>query len=499
MLKLKSSGFLLFASLIVMAQGSAWGQQDPAFLPEIQVDGSVLQSLAAPSPTEASPQNLAPVQLIAPSLTRIAAPATGSLTRVESGLADQPSEESIKPVITVTAAPVKTIVAPPAKSPTPLPLPVRKPQIANADKMVVFPIKAQTKTMGDLNPSSAQTISAPVQPESTTSAALALSMTQRDVPAETQSPAKQLASWWQENPKILYRNVPVPKPRPVIGMASASFVKQARNNLVDTYTIVKREGDKMPAVPRQKVAGEKLPAPRLSIADIASDPLASRIVDMSPEEVAHALNAMTPASGTEKLSRELSTIAKPRIVRVEGEWIRKDGKGNRQQEDLSQISKTTVSADDGERVAAVDSGLLLPPKTPAARIPDVKPAPTPAVLELASLPQEQPLAGTISVNFKAGEVSLTGDATGTIDNHVVEALKKSPDSRIQIVAYAVAADGKEGTARRTSLSRALSVRSYLISQGIDATRMDVRAMGMQTDKTAATDKVDMILMTGKKS
>jgi outer membrane protein OmpA-like peptidoglycan-associated protein len=290
-------------------------------------------------------------------------------------------------------------------------------------------------------------------------------------------------------------------------MASTSFVQQARANLVDTYTIVKREGDKMPAVPKQKVAGEKLPAPRLSIADIAGDPLASRIVDMTPEEVAQALNAMAPASGQEKmhLSRELSAVAKPRIVRERGEWIRKDGKGARSENDSPQSSKTTVSAD--KRGIAKESGLIaasasatlpIPPKTPAARRSEVQAA-MPA--ELASLGEATASAppGTVSIDFETGEVSLTKDATGTIDKNVVDALKTSPDSRIQIVAYAAASDGKESTARRTSLSRALSVRSYLISQGIDATRMDVRAMGVQTDQKAEADKVDMVLVPGKKS
>jgi outer membrane protein OmpA-like peptidoglycan-associated protein len=490
MLKLKPSGFLFFASLIVMAQGSAWAQQDPMPLPEIQVDGSVLQGLAMPPANETPSQDLAPVKLVPPSLNRTAAPATGSLTMFETVEPD-----IIKPIITMTKAPEADKPKPAVVKTVEAPVPMRKPQIAATDKPVAFQIKAETKTVGGLNPATNQTATAPVQPGTTTSEALALSMAQRDVPAaQTQSVAQTAppASWRQTNPKILYDHVPIPKPRPSIGMASASFVEQARENLVETYTIVKREGDRMPAIPKQKVAGEKLPAPRLSIADIAGDPLASRIVDMTPEEVAQALNNMAPASGHEKihLARELSTVAKPRIVREMGEWNRKDNKNK----DSSQIRKTTVSPGEDKTVVADDSlSRLLPPKTPAVKIQDVP------VLELASLRATPSPDGTTSVNFKAGEVSLTKDATGTIDSLVVGALKSSPDSRIQIVAYAAAPDGKEGTARRTSLSRALSVRSYLISQGIDATRMDVRAMGIQTDQKAAADKVDMVLVTGKKS
>lgn len=505
MLKWKPSGILFFASLIMMAQGGAWAQQEMPVIPEIQVDGSVLQQLATPSVDDTPAPDLAPVKLIPPTLNRTAVPATGSLTMFESDPATPPARtENIKPIITMTKAPKaeppKTLV-----KKTEAPLPAHKPQIAVSDTVVAFPVQEKTKKSGGLNPASAKTAAAPVQPDSKTIEALGQSMTQRDLPASPPAAQAQTkvdmadSSWRQQDPKHLYDNIPIPKSRPAIGMASASFVQQARANLVDTYTIVKREGDKMPAVPKQKVAGEKLPAPRLSIADIAGDPLASRIVDMTPEEVAQALNAMAPASGQEKmhLSRELSAVAKPRIVRERGEWIRKDGKSTRHEGDSSLVDKTASPSNKKENAREIDliaasasATLPFPPKTPIARRPETR---------AASAPESEISSGTISVAFKAGEVSLTGEATGTIDKNVVDALKTSPDARIQIVAYAAATDGKESTARRTSLSRALSVRSYLISQGIDATRMDVRAMGIQADQKAEADKVDMVLVPGKKS
>lgn len=45
------------------------------------------------------------------------------------------------------------------------------------------------------------------------------------------------------------------------------------------------------------------------------------------------------------------------------------------------------------------------------------------------------------------------------------------------MAYAAGDDLSSSKARRISLSRALSVRSYLIEKGVRSTRIDVRALG----------------------
>ena len=56
-------------------------------------------------------------------------------------------------------------------------------------------------------------------------------------------------------------------------------------------------------------------------------------------------------------------------------------------------------------------------------------------------------------------------------------LKDNETMRLQLLAYAGGKDLAASKARRLSLSRALSVRSYLIENGIRSTRIDVRALG----------------------
>ncbi len=64
--------------------------------------------------------------------------------------------------------------------------------------------------------------------------------------------------------------------------------------------------------------------------------------------------------------------------------------------------------------------------------------------------------------------------------------------RLQVVAYAEGTADQASQARRLSLSRALTVRSYLISQGVRSTRIDVRALGARASDGPA-DRVDLLI------
>ena len=71
-------------------------------------------------------------------------------------------------------------------------------------------------------------------------------------------------------------------------------------------------------------------------------------------------------------------------------------------------------------------------------------------------------------------------------------LKKDDSLRLQLLGYAAGNQDSASKARRTSLFRALSVRTYLMKQGIRSTRMDVRALGNLAEG-GAPDRVDAVL------
>ena len=64
--------------------------------------------------------------------------------------------------------------------------------------------------------------------------------------------------------------------------------------------------------------------------------------------------------------------------------------------------------------------------------------------------------------------------------------------RLQLSAYAGDVDNSESAMRRLSLKRAISIRAYLMSRGIEGTRIDVRPKGMAPD--SPRERVDIIFL-----
>jgi outer membrane protein OmpA-like peptidoglycan-associated protein len=122
-----------------------------------------------------------------------------------------------------------------------------------------------------------------------------------------------------------------------------------------------------------------------------------------------------------------------------------------------------------------------PPPPPPAPTPvkkvEAKPAPAPK--QTASLP---PKGGDIKagkairVVFNPGVSKLPNDAKEGL-RAIAGKLKGTATLRLQLLAYAGGGSISSSKARRVSLSRALSVRSFLIESGVRSTRIDVRALG----------------------
>lgn len=99
----------------------------------------------------------------------------------------------------------------------------------------------------------------------------------------------------------------------------------------------------------------------------------------------------------------------------------------------------------------------------------------------------------ISLAFDEGESTLKAAMLSTMNSEILPALRKSRSSRVQIMAYAKPVDNSFNSARRLSLARALAVREFLLQNGIEARRIDVRGMGTK-NQASPTDLVDLILI-----
>jgi outer membrane protein OmpA-like peptidoglycan-associated protein len=142
---------------------------------------------------------------------------------------------------------------------------------------------------------------------------------------------------------------------------------------------------------------------------------------------------------------------------------------------------------------------LTPPPPPAVKKPQVetKEVPAPPAVKEPETPREAPKAkveekptqtaalppkpgveasGALSVAFPEGSSKLPAGSQGEL-KALADRAKGRENVRLQLLAYAGGEEMSSSKARRLSLSRALSVRSYLIDQGVRSTRIDVRALG----------------------
>ncbi len=126
------------------------------------------------------------------------------------------------------------------------------------------------------------------------------------------------------------------------------------------------------------------------------------------------------------------------------------------------------------------------------------PAPPPArqqTAAVAPVPQPPASAGesqALRIGFTGENAALPEPSKSDLKG-VVDTMTKNPAMRVQVKAYASGNAEAASKARRTSLSRALAVRAYLIEQGIGSTRIDVRALGNNAEGGPG-DRVDLVLV-----
>jgi len=102
-----------------------------------------------------------------------------------------------------------------------------------------------------------------------------------------------------------------------------------------------------------------------------------------------------------------------------------------------------------------------------------------------------PSLSDLSLDFDATSSTLSPQVQQKLDGLANQI--KDTDMRLQIRGFAKGDDSDQSSARRMALSRALSVRSYLMDKGIKPVRLDVRALGSETDQMPI-DRVDLVFV-----
>lgn len=112
-------------------------------------------------------------------------------------------------------------------------------------------------------------------------------------------------------------------------------------------------------------------------------------------------------------------------------------------------------------------------------------------------PVQIPLSAqnSVSLPYQSGQNSISTEQQDIINDDVLTRLKSDDSSRLQIVSYASSTKPDISNARRISLARALALRSYLMSHGIESHRMDVRALGNQSNGSGVSDRIDLVFIS----
>lgn len=87
----------------------------------------------------------------------------------------------------------------------------------------------------------------------------------------------------------------------------------------------------------------------------------------------------------------------------------------------------------------------------------------------------------ISMLYLEEQADIKDAQINILEQVIIPELKQNNEVRLIIQAYASSPDDSLNSDRRLALTRALAVRDYILSQEIASNRMDVRALGSQTN------------------
>ena len=228
-------------------------------------------------------------------------------------------------------------------------------------------------------------------------------------------------------------------------------------------------------------SGDDINAPRLAAsARIDADDKATR------RETANTTEEIVPATLTEpKQAGEAIETAPVLVETVPNETV---------QDSALPGAPEPIVGTQKEIVAPTPVAVLEDAEPTLAETDPVAPitVPTPPD-QIASLPTiTSPVAMSapdeLRLRFNQGSATLGAEST-TVLAGVVARMSQSKE-RLQVRAFARDEKGRRSASRRLSLSRALAIRSYLIDQGIDSQRIDVRALGIPTDNSYS-ERVDL--------
>ncbi len=251
-----------------------------------------------------------------------------------------------------------------------------------------------------------------------------------------------------------------------------------------------------PVIISSKTIGKTIPASPYQQLPYGGGPLIinSSNVPVAPSQPKRRKTHST--TNTQATTRKSATTSKSVNAKQSTSKSAKVPTGTKQASNTPSKLITLEKSEQKPVAAPPASKTVAPPaSTPVSSTPA---APAPAKVD-PTPKQPAPIAKPTTSNsvlgtapFESDSAELSSQAKQSLDTITVP-LKEDENKRIQLLAYAKENSDDTSRARRLSLSRALSVRSYLIEKGIQSTRIDVRALGSKTDQKPE-DRVDIVAL-----
>lgn len=237
----------------------------------------------------------------------------------------------------------------------------------------------------------------------------------------------------------------------------------------------------MPAVAAGAVDAEPLSEQIVKL-PVENDPLLDRLLEKDKDDLVKTIETLVEQrednvpAGDKSVAKKPdagSTIFKAEPIQRPYNVYRPE-KAKQQREALQdQQMLASLKADDTGRAA-----------------PEIVPRPP--------QPRSENEQAYVSLPFTDGRTDLDGPITKEIELKLLPLLNDNPAWKLQIQAFASPVKDGTSSARKASLARAMAVRSFLLGKGIEATRMDVRALGAESDRDPL-DRVDLVVFDPAKN
>lgn len=148
-----------------------------------------------------------------------------------------------------------------------------------------------------------------------------------------------------------------------------------------------------------------------------------------------------------------------------------------------------------------NKGEPVSPKNLESIEPQAKPTPSESSAKIVTISDSIPMVHKadvenetlISFPLKPEMVKFDDSTLSFLREYVMPQLHAERNKKIEIRAYATEVYGEEHSKVRISLARALEIRQFLITNGIESKRIKLNTLGDQNSTIDSDDRIDLIL------